>query len=312
MMNEENVFLMDKNAADIAIDDLTLTVGARWIDPTLAGKLLQRMVKNRKVNEDVVRKYAADMKGNRWLLNGETIIIDDSGYMTNGQHRCLACIRSGCDFPSLIVIGVPSERDTFNTTDQGAPRKLSSLLHMEDVPYSAKVGPAIKQYMHFVEHGWFNNDRTTRWRSNLEWIHILDSHKEVVASVNFIMSRCKKLRPFLPETTAAAMHAIFSQLHKARADTFFESLASGDGLSADDAVFVLRERLIADKDARTRQRLAASGPHPGRQSALVIKAWNVFVADRTIIRLSYSPRGERPSLLGWRRHEEQQESLAIR
>lgn len=69
--------------------------------------LLEHNTRNpRKVSRSVVRQYATDMRSGNWRVNGETIVIDRDGNMKNGQHRCLACIESGCAFETLLVYGV--------------------------------------------------------------------------------------------------------------------------------------------------------------------------------------------------------------
>ena len=85
----------------------TIIAKAITITPEIARWLLEHNAQNpRKVNNSVVRRYAEDMRSSNWHLNGEGIVIDWDGNMRNGQHRCLACIESGCAFETLVVYGV--------------------------------------------------------------------------------------------------------------------------------------------------------------------------------------------------------------
>ncbi len=45
---------------------------------------------NRPLSRKDIERYAASMESGRWLLNGETIIFDNTGNLLNGQHRLVA------------------------------------------------------------------------------------------------------------------------------------------------------------------------------------------------------------------------------
>jgi hypothetical protein len=76
-----------------------------------------------------------------------------------------------------------------------------------------------------------------------------------------------KASRLMPSATAAALHYICKDKSLTSADEFLRDLGEGDGLSKGDAVYVLREKLVASKTSKAKlTRWAIFG--------LAIKAWN--------------------------------------
>jgi hypothetical protein len=83
---------------------------------------------NPAVIPSLVRAYARDMMRDRWLLDGKTIILDETGAVLDGQHRLLACIEADRAFETWLVKGV--DRNVRHTIDSGS-RTLSDVLTMK-------------------------------------------------------------------------------------------------------------------------------------------------------------------------------------
>lgn len=64
------------------------------ITPYMASQMLEKNEGNRKLNQTVVRIYAADMKAKKWRLTHQAIAIDEDGKIIDGQHRLYAIIAS--------------------------------------------------------------------------------------------------------------------------------------------------------------------------------------------------------------------------
>lgn len=79
--------------------------------------------KNRPLSPVFAGRYAADMKGGRWAVNGQGVVFDTDGHLIDGQHRLKAVVLSGTAVPLLVVSGVPA--GVFDTLDQGRRRCLS-------------------------------------------------------------------------------------------------------------------------------------------------------------------------------------------
>ena len=65
------------------------------ITPDEAKRLLEQDNRNfRKVSRGEVAKYTNSMKEGKWRFNGDSIALDASGLVKDGQHRLIACMES--------------------------------------------------------------------------------------------------------------------------------------------------------------------------------------------------------------------------
>jgi len=93
------------------------------VTPSLAKEWLTYNSRNRKVGQVYVDQYASDMSKNMWVFNGDAIVFgvkDGEVILLDGQKRLLACVKSGSNFRTLVVKGLP---DTVQSSiDQGQIR----------------------------------------------------------------------------------------------------------------------------------------------------------------------------------------------
>ena len=101
------------NVMAINVMDITMTV--EKITPEIAAEYLKVNIKNyRKLQRQVIKRYAEDMKAGRWELNGEPIVFDENGLLKNGQHRLAAIIASGVTVEMTVVRGVSESVTAFD------------------------------------------------------------------------------------------------------------------------------------------------------------------------------------------------------
>jgi hypothetical protein len=81
------------------------------LDPDLARSLLCKNHWTRAVgmSNRRVRHYSALLASGEWLPTYDTIKVNASGALMDGQHRCMAVLWSGVSFPIVLVEGVPDE-----------------------------------------------------------------------------------------------------------------------------------------------------------------------------------------------------------
>lgn len=96
------------------------------LTPDMARDLLDRNTPdNRKIRETMIRSYVRAMRNGEWRLTHQGIAISPDGVMLDGQHRCLAVVRSGVTVPMLLIRGV--DQDAFQAMDRGGRRSLSDV-----------------------------------------------------------------------------------------------------------------------------------------------------------------------------------------
>lgn len=130
--------------------EITPDKAKKCMDAYYAALKTDTSKRNRTINHNRVFDYANDMKAGKWAVNGETIKFDEDGIIVDGQHRMMACIKSGVPFKTMVTYNVP--RDTFDTIDVGNLRTANQTLRMLSVSYSSNVAAVINGINNFMEH----------------------------------------------------------------------------------------------------------------------------------------------------------------
>jgi hypothetical protein len=169
----------------------TVTSNAVLITPAYAQHLLDETAiandalypekLNRPVNPDLVWKYAHDMMKGRWLLDGKTIILDETGAVLNGQHRLLACIEADRSFETWLVKGV--DRNVRHTIDSDC-RSLSDVLTMKGEKENTPLLASTLTWLVRYEQGVLEQpDYET---SSSQMLDLLERHPGVRAHVDLV------------------------------------------------------------------------------------------------------------------------------
>lgn len=133
-----------KTGSYSATSENPLDIQLVTITPGMAEEMLKRNIANRKVNQANVNRIAADMATGNYRINGETIKISSNGEILDGQHRLLACIKSGVPFKSYIVYNV--EREAIGTIDMGKGRSVADSLNVMGCNIKSGIIPAMNFY----------------------------------------------------------------------------------------------------------------------------------------------------------------------
>lgn len=96
------------------------------VTPELANKWLEKNTNNRKLRKKVIDTYVDDMKKGNWSLVGDSITFDESGILTNGQHRLTAVVKSGTSQYFNVMRGIKHNMNT----DRGAIRNIGDNLRI--------------------------------------------------------------------------------------------------------------------------------------------------------------------------------------
>lgn len=237
---------------------------------------------NRSLRPRLVQRYTRDMKAGRWAVNGEPIVFDRKGRLVNGWHRLHACVAAGVPFRSAVVFGV--EPEVFDTYDSGGGRSSRDVLQIAGVADSTVVAPLCK-WIWRHEQGDGDPFKITGGRvpTIRELEQVLVDHPEVVSCV----SPARQVAKLIPRSLAAYLFWLFATRDETLAGAFFDQLATGEGLRSSEPVLLLRERLIANKGAKSRlveRELAA----------LIIATWNALRAGKNVRCVKWDRRNPFP------------------
>ena len=246
------------------------TVQKVTITPEMAHDLLGGNTNNRHLHERHVRRLVAALEDGRWRFNGESIKIARDGTLVDGQHRLVACVRTGIPIETLVVHGV--DPDAYTTIDIGAKRTTSDALSREGIKNASAVSGALRWILAL------KSGKAHIGNIILDPDQVLEEYmklKNIDASVGVYHT----VQHLISPSPAIALHYLFAEKDAPRADDFYSDLSSGIGLRDGDPVLSLRNKLIEAKIKNRMKRLVT----PSETIALVIRAWN---ARRTGRRLS--------------------------
>lgn len=208
------------------------------------------------------------------------IAFDTNGILVDGQHRLKACAESGVSLQTDVAFGVPPHlRNKWNI---GRSRTAAHMAHMAGVQNATGACALAALLLIHEKHGIqkMNNPRCkpTRTQANLDAQRRADMTPAILRSKHF------KKRMAAPRVIAFCYY-LFSKEKKELADRFFDELHSGAGLSADNPVFQLRERLTEKTKGKLDDLYVI---------ALFFKTWRAYRAGKRIKCLRWCTDGPTP------------------
>lgn len=252
----------------------------RTITPEMSQHFLSKNKNNRKVTEKNVIGIMRALSNNEWALNGETIKFDINGNVIDGQHRLIACVRTGIPFESYIVKDLPSE--SFTTIDIGSRRTAADILSIHEAPNANNLAAIIKCYVEARYNKSYsvgtikatNDQILNEYKSNPEMYQKLAVTYQIVAK--FVTT------PFI---------AISKSAIEIYGDHWFdESIAkikTGQNLEYGDPCLALREWAIGNKSRNDTR---------GDVRAIYVKAIKAMATGTTIKSLRFNKTQSFPTL----------------
>lgn len=235
------------------------------VTPEMASEWLKKNHSNRKINKQIVSRYARTLSEDGWRLNGDTIKFDNKDGLIDGQHRLTACVETGVSFDAFVVRGV--DRDVFDTIDIGKGRTAGDALFASGRTTNSSLVASIANLAIKL------NTNSLRLNRYIE-PHTVRAWVEANASVEFAAERVMSMRflgfgPVLGLTYFMAMRE-----NPEKADQFFTQLTSGENLTKGDPAHTLRETLIKHKSDR--------GYHKADVLAMCLTAWRSFLSGKPL------------------------------
>lgn len=243
------------------------------LTPDLARLLLAGNKKNRVVNNNHVMRLASDMKGGKWALNGEAIIISKDGYLCTGQHRCHAVIVA--DVPIMTVMTFGVDYDSRTTNDQGMVKTVANYLSMGDAPVAnAAICASAARILLIRRLGVDGGSSITKTRIQAEYFA---NQKAIDTAAAFITGHGVSRVLGGPSMLTAAI--VVLRRISPSADDFMLKLIKGNDLSAGDPILVARERFMKEGGMRQSDRML-----------LIEKAFDAWLDNRKIERIQIKKR----------------------
>ena len=220
------------------------------------------------------------MLAGRWQENGESVVVSESGNLLDGQHRLMAIVASCKSFNFVVVTGI--RQDAFSTIDIGAVRKAQDVLSIAKISNAVETAAALNAIKAFENGTQSDFHRAIHTHDVVECLNTYgeDAVREAMA----ITRGCRDLRSGKALLAGAAFWYSFAD--KEKSDEFFRALMSGAGMSIDDPVLHLRNRL-----------LSGAKKHRERTAELLIRAIDYHNKGRKIMMLRNYENAEFPRLL---------------
>ncbi len=248
------------------------------ITPEIAAEILLGNTHNRDYSKSLCSKYLREMCDGRWELNGEPIIIADTGRLMDGQHRLNALEQYGKPLEFLVVRGI--EERTFSTIDTGAARKGKDVLSIAKVHAPQTTAAIVRMCL---QHDANNNLLAKSITfSNEEILAYYRLNAEIVDKAVSLANRPSLKSRICP--TASGLLVVLCRDLLDRVERFLLALDTGANLENGNPILTLRNRLERDKEA--------GGARVANKIALLFKAWNAYITDRTMPKIQFAPEKE--------------------
>jgi hypothetical protein len=265
--------------AAFGLDQLqsSISFAIETIDSSKAKQMLATNTNNRPLNERNLTKIANAMRLNHWEFNGDPIRISEDGDLLDGQHRLSAIVQVDAALPFAVIRGLSPA--VFHTIDTNQPRTAADVFAINGEDNASSLVSALR-FVDLATHNYHTNRH-----SNIQMEIMLEEHPRIRDSVAYIKG-FKATALKVPARVLYGYHYLMSAKDSTLADAFFAKLLTGENVSADEPVYVLRNTLIANA---TRKRSAAFSAK--YIAAIVCKAWNHTRQGRRIAQLKWQGEG---------------------
>lgn len=254
------------------------------ITPKLAEAYLEKNVTNRPFNPATVKAYAQAMLNGEWRLTHQGIAFNTDGHLQDGQHRLQAVIDSNTPQQFLVYKNMPI--DNFSVIDSGRGRKSTDVLYLDGVTNPIQKSTIARFVILKTLYGMgsaiasggsimLSNEAIRRF------VNDNAAKMDEVSALTEVWYR--KFPKNLEVRLIGGLYWLFSEVNKKKAKYFFDALVGGAGLAETSPILLLRNILISD--SLTKKKMPRT-----EKVALVIKAWNYYLAGRELSSLRWSKK----------------------
>jgi hypothetical protein len=238
------------------------------VTPEDAGVVLENNDGNRNLNSRHVEVLANSMSLGEWVETGDTIKLDRSGRLLDGQHRLMAVRASGVSAKFDFAFGVATE--AFDRIDVGRGRTAGNIFEIAGYTNGTTLASAAKVLM-AVESG-FKTVRSVNASK-----HEILSYAQKCPDLGESAKIAKEISRNIGKAgsvagLASGVYKIRQRMGESEPQEFFTKVSSGIGLLADSPILAFRNRCIRSADGRPLDAVDVA--------ALLIKAFNFWHEGR--------------------------------
>jgi hypothetical protein len=249
--------------------------GIAIITPEVAEKLLKdHNPNNRNIKQANVDSLVSEMVNNRWVMNGEGVIIDYNGNLVDGQHRLTACVFSKRSMTTQITWGVAPS--VITTIDTGSKRIAKDCFDINGISNASVIASSIKLIHQFSDGAYGDKGSSSRVLSNQQTLDFYWENSEKLQNSAVVANSVyKKCNQIITSSIIASLHYMFAEKDVNKANEFFNKFGTGVGLDENSPIMALRNKLTRaalDKQIRMTQKEKVEN---------VIHAWNKFRKNQT-------------------------------
>ena len=252
-----------------ALDIKNVTASVVTVTPEGAKNLLKMNTWNRKPSLAMVQRYMRDMRDDRWLFSGSSIVISDKDRLLDGQQRLMALemIEKPQDF--VLVRGV--NEAAFGSIDSASVRGFAKILEGMGMPRPRFLAGATV-FLWRILSGAYNGGNPP---SPAELMEIFEQHRP---GLKLAVERRggDTLIGLTPSVSTILDYITFTESPQ-RAPTFWAKLNGIGEFKEGDPVLALRRKL-------ERNRIGGEvGRAPPRALLLwAMTAWRAYLKGKTI------------------------------
>tara|TARA_R110000751_G_scaffold49596_5_gene110349 strand:+ start:6676 stop:7467 length:792 start_codon:yes stop_codon:yes gene_type:complete len=243
----------------------------REITPSIAEEMLKKNINNRKLSPKHISFLSQEMKAGNWLFDGQPLRFDGFGRVLDGQHRLNAIIASETKQKFLIVSGLTEE--TFKVMDTGKNRNAADAFSILGAAYASDLA-AVSRFIIGFKAG-NNSEKHGHKTSNtflIEWYNENKIIDEMLVEASKLHYESGKI---ITRKLICSFLFLFSEKHTEQGKAFMYKLCTGLGIELNNPIYVLRKKLIADKNSVLKMTSTY-------RNAIIIKCWNLYRENKTV------------------------------
>lgn len=255
---------------------LTLPNGWYDVTPRMAEDFLFRTPVNRPTEFADVRKYYHAMKIGEWHATGQPLIFNTDGVGQDLGHRCAAGYFGKVTFKSYIVTDAPVDQFSFVYIDDGRTRSAADALKTSGMNgASSIIANAAKLAWRYENHALEIVGKQPKFRgmSKPECLQFAQANPLLGVAAHMMLGTYARAASIARNKGVLAMFAwkVLEHHDEVVLGEFLTLLGTGTGMTDDDPVVGLRNRLTLDAEAIKPEL------QPPHRLALIIHAFNMHV-----------------------------------